>query len=110
MMYAFCRNLCKILFCLLLCATSAFAATNAPQTGLESGSKYSYGPESENKHSSGVPTGRTIVDAYGRVILPEEDVKSSRERLRSGAYGGAGEQYSRPLPDLPETDAGWKFK
>ncbi len=116
MMYAFYRNLCNILLFMLvfaLClafACTGNAATNAPRTGLEGGQGNSFGPGSENKQNKGIPTGGAMVDAYGNPVVPEEEQVTPRERLRSGAYGGANKQNSRPLPDLPETDAGWKFK
>ncbi len=113
MMYVSYHNLYKLLavFCLVLCvAGSAYAATNAPRTGLEGGQGYSYGPGSENKQNKGIPAGNAMIDAYGNPIVPDEEDTAPRDRLRSGAYGGSREQYSRPLPDLPETDAGWRFK
>ncbi len=70
----------------------------------------SYGPD-VGSQSQSVTGGKTIVDAYGKPVIPEDEQQNSRPRLRSGAYGGSGsEQNTSSLPDLPETDAGWKFK
>ncbi len=84
------------------------AATSAPSTGLEGGQRHSYGPESENKYEKKVNNG-AMKDAYGNPILPDMEEDAPRQRLRSGAYGNAPERPSRPLPNLPETDAGWNF-
>ncbi len=117
MMYDFCRNLCNIvaifLFCAWLClgdAHRANAATNAPHTGLDGGQRHGFGPDVQTKQGSGIPAGKVIVDAYGNPVLPEEEKVTPRNRLRRGAYGGGNEEPMRPLPDLPETDAGWQFK
>ncbi len=115
-MYAFYRNLYSILlvFILVLGLTLSWPilsnAAPAAGTGLEGGQKHSYGPDVEGRSRPGI-VGTGMVDAYGNPVIPEEEDNTPRQRLRKGAYGGSSNnQPSRPLPDLPETDAGWKFK
>ncbi len=86
----------------------AYAATSG--TGLEGGQKHSYGPDVEGRSRPGI-VGTGMVDAYGNPVIPEEEDNQPRQRLRRGAYGGGNKtKPSSSLPDLPETDAGWKFK
>ncbi len=111
MMYVFYRNLCSILVLFMLFMAFTMPATAAPSTGLEGGQRHSYGPGVESKQEKRLMSGG-IVDAYGNPVLPEEEKRAPRERLRSGAYGGHKEtspELSRPLPDLPAGDSLWQF-
>ncbi len=86
------------------------AATNAPHTGLEGNQRHSYGPDAESRQQKKIMAGQGMVDAYGNPVLGEEEEQAPRSRLRSGAFGGSRRQLDeRPLPDGPETDAGWNF-
>ncbi len=123
MMCVFYRNLCSILaFCTLIVVAAlpmAFAVAipvatvvhAAPSTGLEGGQRHSYGPGVESKQEKRLMSGG-MVDAYGNPIVPEEEERAPRERLRSGAYGGertVSPELSRPLPDVPSDDTLWNF-
>ncbi len=106
--YSFYSVIC-FCFIVVLCVMPAYAATNAPHTGLEGGQRHSYGPDTEGRQQQQIKAGQGMVDAYGNPIVPEEE-KAPKSRLRSGAYGGPAKQLDeRPLPDLPETNAGWNF-
>ncbi len=116
MMYAFYRNLYKLCLTLGLSVGLLFSlpilAYTAPAAGtsLDGGQKHSFGPDVEGRTRPGI-VGGGMVDAYGNPVVPGEEEDVQRQRLRKGAYGGSkNTQSSRPLPDLPETDAGWKFK
>lgn len=108
-----------LMLALLLSLTSvasAWAATpsTAPHTGMEGGMRHSYGPEGEGSKDKRIPTGGSVVDAYGNPIMPNEEMEEApRQRPRPGAYGvRPTPPPSRPLPDLPADSQGpgWKFK
>lgn len=80
-----------------------------PATGLEGGHRRSFGPDGEGRRDPRVMTA-VPMDAYGNPVIPKEPEEERRGRPRPGAYGPRPAQTSPPLPDAPETDAGWKFK
>ncbi len=112
---SFSKNQCRRAFCLaLLCGISLFAIPSVqaqPYTSGDSGPKHSYGPDHQGQSSKTPMTGNSgRIDAYGNPVVPIEEDTTPRQRLRNGAYGGhRTEPNVRPLPDLPEQDAGWKF-
>lgn len=101
---------------LVLTSAPAWAASSstAPHTGMEGGSRHTYGPEGEGRKDKRIPTGGSPVDAYGNAIMTEEEMEEApRQRPRPGAYGvRPTPPPSRPLPDLPTEakDSGWKFR
>lgn len=121
MMYVSCRNLrslarrvrCGVLTLGLLLAFPAAgwaaSALSAPQTGLESGQRHSFGPDSEAQRDPRYMMSAPM-DAYGNPVTPMEQKETVRVRPRAGAYGVQPSAPTRPLPKAPERDAGWKFR
>lgn len=108
-----CRVVCVILCASLSyfapCGVAAWAASahTAPHTGLEGGSRNSYGPDGEGKRDK-----RTMMsmpnDAYGNPIVPVEEEATPRVRPRPG--GDVTPPQAQALPPMPQRDAGWKFR
>ncbi len=116
MMYASFRNLpnfsrimalCLIFglcLCLVLLSTGRSYA-NQPYSTLDNSGRHRYGPDGKGESISGATRYSSGVDAYGNPIVPlkpaERKVPLERTLKKTAP--------TRPLPDLPETDAGWKF-
>ncbi len=99
----------------LLCALPL--AVMAPSQSMaeaysstHTGPKHSYGPDHESKGTKGIAGSTGMVDAYGNPVQPyEEERKPSRREQLGFSDDAQKKPQGRPLPDLPEKDAGWQF-
>ena len=117
MMYAFWGNLPKAIVLSFVAIVCFFILSSElwaePYANPENNpGKHSYGPDQEGKQKQLMTGNSGMIDAYGNPVVPyEEEKKSPRYRLRSGAYSGdKPKENVRPLPDGHEQDAGWDFK
>ncbi len=80
-----------------------------PYSSMENGPKHSFGPDHESKSTKGISGSSGMVDAYGNPVVPYEEEKKPTRRQQLGLDALKPKPSTRPLPDLPEQDAGWKF-
>lgn len=106
-------SLLVISLCVADAVPALAASSSTPFTGLEGGTRHSYGPDGERRKDKRIPTGGSAVDAYGNpIMLDEEEQSVSRTRPRAGAYGvRPAPPPTRPLPDPPPSPGSskWKF-
>ncbi len=91
--------------CIILCmGTCSLAYANQPYANPES-SPHAYGPDHQGSSSKRPMSGNSgRIDAYGNPVVPyEEEKKPSRRSILPK------QEVVRPLPEGPQTDAGWQF-